>query len=117
MAIRADVFIVLGGIQVLATTLIMLFAARYKDSPCPGHLPQPPMARQSHGRVPRGVTNLAKPAAHNHRSPSPHSPPPGGLSKNQAGCLLAALADGCRCVSSAVPARRLARLLFRRAPA
>ena len=45
IAIHACVFIVLGGIQILATTLIMLFAARYKDTPCPGHLPQPPRAK------------------------------------------------------------------------
>ena len=44
IAIHAGVFIVLGGIQILATTLIMLFAVRYKDTPCPGHLPQPPQA-------------------------------------------------------------------------
>jgi uncharacterized protein with PQ loop repeat len=34
IAIRADVFIVLGGIQIVATTLIMLYAVRYKDTPC-----------------------------------------------------------------------------------
>ena len=45
IAIHAGVFIVLGGIQILATTLIMLFTARYKDTPCPGHLPRPSMAR------------------------------------------------------------------------
>jgi PQ loop repeat len=44
IAIHADVFIVLGGIQIVATTLIMLFAARYKDTPCPIHLPGPPTA-------------------------------------------------------------------------
>jgi hypothetical protein len=44
IAIHADVFIVLGGIQIVATTLIMLYAARYKDMPCPSHLPWPPRA-------------------------------------------------------------------------
>jgi uncharacterized protein with PQ loop repeat len=37
IAIGADVFIVLGGIQIVATALIMLCAARYKDMPCPSH--------------------------------------------------------------------------------
>jgi hypothetical protein len=38
IAIHAGVFIVLGGIQIVATALIMLYAARYKDTPCPSHL-------------------------------------------------------------------------------
>ena len=45
IAIGAGVFIVLGGIQIVATTLIMLYAARYKDTPCPSHLPRPPGAK------------------------------------------------------------------------
>jgi hypothetical protein len=39
IAIHAGVFIALGGIQIVATALIMLYAARYKDTPCPSHLP------------------------------------------------------------------------------
>ncbi len=35
IAIRAGTFIVLGGIQILATSLITFFASRYKDLPCP----------------------------------------------------------------------------------
>ena len=34
VAIHAGVFIVLGGIQIVATVLIMLYATRYKDTPC-----------------------------------------------------------------------------------
>jgi uncharacterized protein with PQ loop repeat len=45
IAIQAGVFIVLGGIQILATALIVLYAARYKDTPCPSHVPCPPRAR------------------------------------------------------------------------
>ena len=45
IAIHAGVFIAVGGIQIVATALIMLCAARYKDTPCPAHLPRPPMAR------------------------------------------------------------------------
>ena len=37
IAIGAGVFVVLGGIQIVATTLIMLCAVRYKDTPCPTH--------------------------------------------------------------------------------
>jgi uncharacterized protein with PQ loop repeat len=39
VAIHAGVFIALGGIQIVATALITLFAARYKDTPCPSHPP------------------------------------------------------------------------------
>lgn len=45
IAIGAGVFILLGGIQIVATTLIMVLAARYKDTPCPSHLPGQPAAR------------------------------------------------------------------------
>ena len=45
VAIGADVFIVLGGIQIVATTFIMFYAARYKDAPCPSHPPRPPRAK------------------------------------------------------------------------
>jgi hypothetical protein len=45
IAIHAGVFIMLGGIQIVATALIMLFAARYKDTSCPIHLPGQPTAK------------------------------------------------------------------------
>ncbi len=45
IAIGAGVFIVLGGIQIVATALIVFYAARYKDTPCPSHLPRPPGAK------------------------------------------------------------------------
>ena len=38
IAIHAGVFIVLGGIQIAATTVITLCATRYKDTPCPSHI-------------------------------------------------------------------------------
>jgi hypothetical protein len=49
VAIGAAVFIVLGGIQIVATTLIMLCAARYKDTPSPGHLLGQTMANAARG--------------------------------------------------------------------
>jgi len=49
IAIDAGVFIVLGGIQIVATALIMLCAARYKDTPCPAHLPARPAASTATG--------------------------------------------------------------------
>ena len=67
IAIHAGVFIVLGGIQILATTLIMLFAARYKDTPCPGHLPQPPGAKTA---TPTGGSRSDEPG----RTGGPRSP-------------------------------------------
>ncbi len=47
VAIGAAVFVVLGGIQIVATTLIMLYAARYKDTPCPSHPPVRPGPRRA----------------------------------------------------------------------
>ena len=49
IAIHAGVFIALGGIQIVATALIMLYAARYKDAPCPIHLPGQPTATTATG--------------------------------------------------------------------
>src|SRR5262249_60167734 len=42
VAIHVGVFIALGGIQIVATTLILLYPTRYKGTPCPSHLPRPP---------------------------------------------------------------------------
>ena len=49
VAIHAGVFIVLGGIQIVATALIMICAIRYKDMPCPIHLPGQPAASDGNG--------------------------------------------------------------------
>jgi hypothetical protein len=49
IAIRDGVFIALGGIQIAATALIMLCAARYQGTPCPGHLPGLPGAETAAG--------------------------------------------------------------------
>jgi len=49
IAIHAAVFITLGGIQIVATALIMLCATRYKDTPCPAHLPRQPSATATTG--------------------------------------------------------------------
>ena len=45
IAIHAGVFIALGGIQIAATTVIALCATRYKDTPCPSHIPRPARAK------------------------------------------------------------------------
>ena len=49
IAIRADVFVVLGGIQIVATALILLCAARYKNTRCPVHSPVPSGATPATG--------------------------------------------------------------------
>jgi hypothetical protein len=49
IAIHAGVFIALGGIQIVATALIMLCATRYKDTLCPVHLPGQSTARTATG--------------------------------------------------------------------
>ena len=45
IAIHDGVFVVLGAIQIVATALIMLYAARYKDRSCPIHSPRQPTAQ------------------------------------------------------------------------
>ena len=49
IAIHAGVFIALGGIQIVATTLIVLYATRYKDTSCPIHRPRQPGAKTATG--------------------------------------------------------------------
>jgi hypothetical protein len=49
IAIHDGVFIALGGIQIVATALIMLYAARYQDTPCPIHLPRQPTPNTATG--------------------------------------------------------------------
>ena len=77
IAIQAGVFIVLGGIQIVATALIMLFAARYKDTSCPIHLPGPPMAETAAEADTAGPGRLpaAWPAGRLPRQPHPPHPP------------------------------------------
>jgi uncharacterized protein with PQ loop repeat len=65
IAIHAGVFIVLGGIQIVATTLITFYVARYKDTRCPIHLPRQPGAKKATRTAPE-ETNLVsgvRPAA------------------------------------------------------
>jgi hypothetical protein len=49
IAVHDGVFTVLGGMQIVATALIMLCAIRYKDTPCPVHLPRQPAAKAATG--------------------------------------------------------------------
>jgi PQ loop repeat len=49
VAIGAGVFIMLGGIQIVATALILVCAARYEDTPCLSHLPRQPAAKAPRG--------------------------------------------------------------------
>jgi hypothetical protein len=46
IAIQAGVFIVLGGIQIAATTLVLFYATRYKDGYCPKHITPSPSTRR-----------------------------------------------------------------------
>ena len=59
VAIGAGVFIMLGGTQIVATALVMLFAARYKDTPCPVHLPAKPAAKAATGFHPTRLKETA----------------------------------------------------------
>jgi len=73
IAIHAGVFIVLGTIQIVATALIMLCAARYKDTPCPVHLPRQPTANTATGTGATGTGLVAgvRPAARLLNQPHP----------------------------------------------
>jgi hypothetical protein len=85
IAIHAGVFIALGGIQIAATALVMLCAIRYKDTPCPVHLPRQPAGKTAtetgisgNEPGPRRATGLpdaesATPAEHG-GSPRPYLP-------------------------------------------
>jgi len=73
VAIHAGVFIVLGGIQIVATALIMLYAARYQGTPCPIHLPGQPAPSTATGRAPQETSLVAgvRPAARLLHQPHP----------------------------------------------
>jgi PQ loop repeat len=90
IAVQAGVFIVLGVIQIVATALIMIYAARYKDTSCPIHRPGQPTATTATGtgssgnepgpwRLPgRPIAESATPAGHGgalrtRPGPAPHS--------------------------------------------
>ena len=74
IAIGAGVFIVLGGIQIVATALIMLCAARYQDTPCPAHLPGRPAASTATGAGTPGH----EPASRGRAGRTLHQPHPPG---------------------------------------
>jgi uncharacterized protein with PQ loop repeat len=73
VAIHAGVFITLGGIQIVATALIMFYATRYKDTPCPVHVPRQPMAKAGPGRAAQVTSPVpgAPPAARTLRAHVP----------------------------------------------
>jgi hypothetical protein len=75
IAIHAGVFIALGGIQILATALIMLYAIRYKDTPCLSHLPGQPTAKAAAGTGSQETSLVpgARPAARLLSQPHPLS--------------------------------------------
>jgi hypothetical protein len=51
VAIDVGVFIVLGALQIVATALIVVCAARSKDTPCPVHRPASPRSGPPRGRA------------------------------------------------------------------
>ena len=73
IAIHAGVFIALGGIQIVATTLIVVYATRYKDTSCPIHLPRQPGAKTATGRAPQETSQVpgVRPAARLLSQPHP----------------------------------------------
>jgi hypothetical protein len=73
VAIGAGVFIVLGAIQIVATALIVVCAARYKDTPCPVHRPRQPAVRTAAGTAtsgtePGSLRPVGRPVAESARS-------------------------------------------------
>ena len=118
IAIHVGVFIVLGGIQIAATTVITLCAIRYKDTLCPIHLPGQPATKTATGTgtpgteprsgrpAGRPVAASAAPAGHGGALRAyvpvlhPHCDPVTARSGQGAGCpgraQLAEITDG-RC--------------------
>jgi hypothetical protein len=77
IAIHVGVFIVLGGIQIVATVFIMFYATRYKDTTCPSHLPRPPRAKTaawtgSSGNEPGSWRPAGRPVAESAAAPIDH---------------------------------------------
>ena len=58
VALKAGVFIALGGIQIVATAIIVLCATRYRDMYCPRHLPHQPQTGQPRDRTTAGPDQL-----------------------------------------------------------
>jgi hypothetical protein len=73
IAIHAGVFIAVGGIQIVATALIMLCAARYKDTPCTVHLPHQPTSKTATQTGPRETSLVpgVRPTARSLNQPYP----------------------------------------------
>ena len=63
LAIGAGVFIVLGGIQIVATAFILLCAIRYQGTSCPVHAPGQPAAMAAEGTGNSGNEPGSGPAA------------------------------------------------------
>jgi PQ loop repeat len=79
IAIGDGVFIVLGGIQIVATALIVVCAIRYKDTPCPTHIPRQPIAKiatgtGTSGNEPGSWRPAGRPAADS-ATPAEHGEP------------------------------------------
>jgi hypothetical protein len=72
------VFIVLGGIQIVATALIMFYAARYKDTSCPSHLPRQPRASTAMGPVLQKTSLVRRVRSAARLRHQPHPPGHGG---------------------------------------
>jgi thioredoxin reductase (NADPH) len=74
IAIHAGVFIVLGGIQVVATTLIMFYATRYKDTRCPIHFPHQPGPKIATRTAPEETNRVSGVCPPARLLNQPHSP-------------------------------------------
>jgi hypothetical protein len=84
IAIHAGAFIALGGIQIVATVLIMRYATRYEDTPCLGPSASPAQRQDGHqdGQLscrparPGGGQPGSGPAPVRRRRPRARSPVP-----------------------------------------
>jgi uncharacterized protein with PQ loop repeat len=82
ITIHAGVFIVLGGTQIVATALIMLYAIRYRDTPCPSpsalRVHRRDVDRDGHlgrrGKAGRWTARLRSASPPRARSPLPNRP-------------------------------------------
>jgi uncharacterized protein with PQ loop repeat len=63
VATHAEVFVILGAVQLVSTAIILVFGTRYQGSFCPVHRPCPP-------EPPEGATDPVPMRVHPHLPPS-----------------------------------------------
>jgi hypothetical protein len=113
IAIHDGVFIALGGIEIVATTFIVVYAARYRDTPCPVHLPRQPTAKTgATGNEPGGRSRTLRRSTRTHAAGPDGRAGRTGTGMGMAMCdhIVEKLTDGTPVISGARLHARAARV-------